>query len=1086
MLCEQFEHIHEIRRTYHGDSELSKANQMNLIEILAEDLNKTNAHFIFELIQNAEDNTYVEPLPYISFWLTKTDPTSTEGSDGALVIENNEIGFNRDNVNAICAGGQSPKKKAQKHIGEKGIGFKSVFRVTGNPHIFSNGYHFCLPESDEETGLGYIVPRWINIPPEGLNPSATYIILPLTKSDFGYTKIEEMLEDIQPEVILFLSTLKQIRVKTDTGIDFTISKDNERQPEVAIDVKGNKVGNYNGGDFLVCPKTFDKPSNIAHEKRKGVEDREVSIAFPLDENSTASEKVFAYLPVRDDTGLPFLINADFILTSSRDDIHEDVPWNRWLMECVADLIVEEFLPLLKERERLNVSFLETLASKLNNLAEHKDNLFYPIFSQVRETLMNEEFLPANDRTYVSASNAKLARGNPIRNLLNHKQLSDLFCSINTTNETKWLSDEITQDLAPELRTYLTLKLDVDEVDPSMFARRLTLLFLSKQCDEWFIKFYRFLSGQSTLWRSQGSVLRDKPILRLQDGAHVNPFKEDKSPNAYLPIGQNTDTSFPIVKIELTQDNEAHRFLTRDLGIPKWDIVDEVISHILPKYGHDSPTVPLDDHKGDFAKINSAYETNLRDKQDRLLRALGSTPFILIESSDIGNVNYRRPNQLYFPSDELRLYFKGSGTCAFVNLDEYPPSAHELFKKLGVEDSVRVDREKEKDARGRVIIYRRYGSHKRGLNGFDPNIEVDGLEYALNNPTPEKSAFIWNEIARSNVDCIRGTIEKSRYRDYVDSDTIEEISDKFGRLLIDKKWLPDTDGNMHKPSELTLKELPEGFIHDEQLADQLRMKKDVVAELAEESGVPVEIIEEFRQNPEKYEEFKKWKTEKEALEKKEQKVPEQSIQEKNVPYDKIPVDVGSTPSGSSPSVGEGNNSSTTKEGKGPETGNAHTDSENNGSAHTSPQPSVSHPSPQGSSHGDTSRRSSSGGNSGGGPGKTHKNLQDDLADNPSQLGEGLRLIKKEYTFKSSNDRVDILLMDSSGRPVPVEVKPYCIPSGSDSEILQALKYKHLAADDYDIPCKQVRCILAAPGIPDDIKRKCIQLGIEPFIPTSTNK
>ena len=348
MPCEQFEHIQEIRETYRGDSGLSKANQMNMIEMLADDLNKTDTHFIFELIQNAEDNIYTEPVPYISFWLTKTDPTSTDDSNGALIVENNEVGFNRENVSAICAVGQSTKKKAQKYIGEKGIGFKSVFRITGNPHIFSNGYHFCLPESDRETELGYVVPKWINIPRKDLNLSATHIILPLTKPDFGYAEIEKMLADIQPEVILFLSTLKQIRIKTDTGIDFTILKNNEKHPEVTIDVKGDKIGNYKGSNFLVCTKTFDKPTDIDHEKRKDVKDREVSIAFPLDEDSTAIEKIFAYLPVRDDTGFPFLINADFILISSRDDIHEGVPWNCWLMECVADLIVEKVLTSIKE------------------------------------------------------------------------------------------------------------------------------------------------------------------------------------------------------------------------------------------------------------------------------------------------------------------------------------------------------------------------------------------------------------------------------------------------------------------------------------------------------------------------------------------------------------------------------------------------------------------------------------------------------------------------------------------------------------------------------------------------------------------
>ena len=118
----------------------------------------------------------------------------------------------------------------------------------------------------------------------------------------------------------------------------------------------------------------------------------------------------------------------------------------------------------------------------------------------------------------------------------------------------------------------------------------------------------------------------------------------------------------------------------------------------------------------------------------------------------------------------------------------------------------------------------------------------------------------------------------------------------------------------------------------------------------------------------------------------------------------------------------------------------------------------------------------GGGGGGGEGQPHRNLKEYLADNPSQLSEGLALVKVEYTFKS-NDRVDILLKDSSGKPVTVEVETH-ISSKNDMGILQAVMYKHLAAVEYGLPCEQVRSILAAPKIPDNVKAKCEQLGIEP--------
>ena len=115
--------------------------------------------------------------------------------------------------------------------------------------------------------------------------------------------------------------------------------------------------------------------------------------------------------------------------------------------------------------------------------------------------------------------------------------------------------------------------------------------------------------------------------------------------------------------------------------------------------------------------------------------------------------------------------------------------------------------------------------------------------------------------------------------------------------------------------------------------------------------------------------------------------------------------------------------------------------------------------------------------GGGEGVEHRTLKEYLADNPSLFGEGLELVDTEYRF-GSGDEADILFEDSSGNPVTVEVKPPIL-SGSDQEVWQAVKYKHLAAVEYGLPCEEIRSILAAPEIPDDVKAKCEQLGIEPF-------
>lgn len=131
---------------------------------------------------------------------------------------------------------------------------------------------------------------------------------------------------------------------------------------------------------------------------------------------------------------------------------------------------------------------------------------------------------------------------------------------------------------------------------------------------------------------------------------------------------------------------------------------------------------------------------------------------------------------------------------------------------------------------------------------------------------------------------------------------------------------------------------------------------------------------------------------------------------------------------------------------------------------------------------TSRKSGMGGHGGhggGGEGEEHENLKRNLADNPSQFGEELKLVKVEYTF-GSGDRVDILLKDGSDNPVTVEVETgFSSGPGRYVGVWQAVKYQHLAAMEHSLACEQVRSILAAPEIPDDVKEKCEELGIEPF-------
>jgi hypothetical protein len=69
-------------------------------------------HFILELIQNAEDNSYPEGQePQLLFSLAPGDPTAggdngNQGTQMTLGLFNNEVGFKEENVDALCSVGE--------------------------------------------------------------------------------------------------------------------------------------------------------------------------------------------------------------------------------------------------------------------------------------------------------------------------------------------------------------------------------------------------------------------------------------------------------------------------------------------------------------------------------------------------------------------------------------------------------------------------------------------------------------------------------------------------------------------------------------------------------------------------------------------------------------------------------------------------------------------------------------------------------------------------------------------------------------------------------------------------------------------
>ena len=262
---------------------------------------------MYELIQNAEDNCYDKTQDPPTLILTlKQDE---------LILESNEDGFMRRHVEAISRVGQSTKVKTAKHgyIGEKGIGFKSVFKVADKVHIKSEPYSFSFhyERTDKLGGLGMIAPwpqAYTDMPEKG-----TQIIL----SQFYDTDFETLckeLERIPDTLLLFLRRLAilVVRIETEVGL-----RETRWSKSVAID----------GIQEIRIQKSLIQKTNLEvidssalrfYVKQKFVEDlapdnaRKISdgrfitnativLAFPLDKDDhphIEEQYTYAFLPMR--------------------------------------------------------------------------------------------------------------------------------------------------------------------------------------------------------------------------------------------------------------------------------------------------------------------------------------------------------------------------------------------------------------------------------------------------------------------------------------------------------------------------------------------------------------------------------------------------------------------------------------------------------------------------------------------------------------------------------------------------------------------------------------------------------------------
>eukprot|EP01031_Cornospumella_fuschlensis_P025502 gene25502-30787_t len=344
------------------------------LELLAADLYKSDVHFVMELLQNADDNTYDgHTTPTIKFVLDQA----------YLLVLNNEIGFQEDNIGAVCNVGGSTKKGKKGNIGQKGIGFKSVFSVSDFPEIHSNGFHIMFDRHES-----MIEPIWIEDTscwPSSLDESSGMFFETCLKLKLNDSALNNMsalmnnIEDIfQGKLLLFLNKLSHMIYSHPRSHMLTEHRKFQlsnnwvsiQEMQSTSSHRGSNVHKSQEGFWFIEQFKF-APVVLRNEVEldetivalgfafKETERRFADQDLPLDmEDDVASNNkqcvsikvlrpdispmllpLYAFLPT-EMRYFQFILQADFLLSTSREQVLENNAWNISLLSKVPALFID--------------------------------------------------------------------------------------------------------------------------------------------------------------------------------------------------------------------------------------------------------------------------------------------------------------------------------------------------------------------------------------------------------------------------------------------------------------------------------------------------------------------------------------------------------------------------------------------------------------------------------------------------------------------------------------------------------------------------------------------------------------------------
>lgn len=569
------------------------------------DIYSTRTHFIFEILQNAEDalarRLSFDGQGYVRFELYRD----------RLEIYHNGKPFDEGDIVGICGIGEGTKVGDYTQIGKFGIGFKSVYAYSFFPQIHSESEHFEISRFVEpyEIESRKIQDTLIVLPFDRPNSRPEWAFREDVSANNAESEISRAIKMLNIRTLLFLRQIEKIEWILPNGVKGFLTKQTMLQ-NLGNDARRLKVLDHEGiqEQWQVFACTITVKDGKKEQKAT------VEVAYLLDENGkvtrASNTELIISFPTEKKTELGFLIQAPFKATKSRDNIKSDDPANHQMLQSAATLAAES-LALLRDSGCLAVNSFNALPLDKDDFSE--ENFFRPVYEKIREALKTQPILPAFNGSFISADQAKLARGKELIELFAPEQLGDLF----EKQQLVWLDSSITSDKFLKFHSYLLDLVDGIQIIPESLAPKLTADFLKVQTISWLIKFIQYVEDGA-------KALKRTSFIRLQSGNHVPLPDKQTEPTAWFAPAKTEGldlSAFPLVHRDLAANETVRAFLEKE-GIHEIDAADLVIESILPKYTGDLE-FNYSDYLYDLEKIANAYtgsdeaKQKLEDKLDSI-------------------------------------------------------------------------------------------------------------------------------------------------------------------------------------------------------------------------------------------------------------------------------------------------------------------------------------------------------------------------------------------------------------------------------------------------------------------------------------